>query len=262
MRCSSPPIFLLRWLVLLALAVAAHAASATALLEAGRPTRAAQQAVAVLADAGADGLLRQDYDAPRLAQAVMVAAQGAALDAHAADQLDNALTAALHRYLGDLHSGRVDPQQVHADFTVATPARIDPESFLTAALDSPQPADALRAAAPHIPLYASLRAALAQYRRLADHPAWAAPLPALPQRNLERGQAWTGLAPLAQRLAALGDLSENTQPPATYDSALQDAVKTFQQRHALVVDGILGKATLEQLAVTPVERVNQIGLAM
>ena len=39
-------------------------------------------------------------------------------------------------------------------------------------------------------------------------------------------------------------------------------MKAFQLRHALAVDGVLGKATLGQLAVTPAERVRQIGLAM
>ena len=144
---------------MLVLVGAAHAASAAAFMEAGRPTRAAQQAVAVLADASAEGLQPQDYDSQRLTQAVLEAAQGAALDARAAERLDGALTAALHRYLGDLHSGRIDPHQVHADFKVASPERIDLESYLAAALDNPQLADALRAAAPHIPLYASLRAA-------------------------------------------------------------------------------------------------------
>ena len=262
MRCPSLPIFPLRWLALLVLAGAAHMASAAAFIEAGRPTQAAQQAVAVLTDAGAEGLLPQDYDAPRLAQAVLNSAQGAALDAGAAEQLDDALTAALHRYLGDLHSGRMDPRQVHADFTVTPPERIDLQSHLAAALDSPQLADALRAAAPQLPLYATLRTALVQCRGLADHPAWATPLPTLPQRSSEPGQAWAGLAQLTHRLVALGDLPEDTQPPATYDSTLQDAVKAFQQRHALAVDGVLGKATLGQLTVTPAERARQIGLAM
>ena len=262
MRYSPFPKCPLRWLALLVLVGAAQAASAAAFIEAGRPTRVAQQAVAVLADASADGLQPQDYDSQRLTQAVLNATQGPALDARAAERLDGALTAALHRYLGDLHSGRIDPHKVHADFTVASPERLDPESYLAAALDSPQLADALRAAAPHVPLYASLRAALAQYRGLADHPAWATPLPALPKRSLEPGQEWAGLAQLTQRLTALGDLPADTQPPETYDSALQDAVKAFQQRHALAVDGVLGKATLAQLAVTPAERVSQIGLAM
>ena len=262
MHCPSPSLFNMRWLALLALAGAAHTACAAAFMEAGRPTLAAQQAVAVLSDAAAEGLLPQDYNAQRLAQAVHGANQGAPLDASTAAQMDSDLTAALHRYLGDLHSGRIDPRQVHADFKVQPLERIDPVTYLGTALDSPQLADALRAAAPHLPLYASLRDALAQYRGLIEHSAWAKPLPALPQRKLAPGQAWAGLVQLTQRLTALGDLPKDTQPPATYDSALQDAVKAFQKRHALAADGVLGKATLEQLAVTPAERVQQIGLAM
>ena len=261
-RCPPPLIFALRWLALLVLVGATHAANAAVFTEAGRPTRAAQQAVAVLADAAAEGLRPEDYDAQRLAQAMLDAAQGKALDARTAEQLDNSLTAALYRYLRDLHLGRIDPRQVHADFTLAPPEHLDPVSYLDRALDSPQLADALRAAAPHIPIYARLRTALAQYRALVNHPAWATPLPTLPQRKLEPEQAWAGLTQLTQRLTALGDLPEDAQAPTTYDNALQEAVKAFQQRHGLATDGVLGKATLEQLAVTPAERVRQIELAM
>jgi murein L,D-transpeptidase YcbB/YkuD len=252
----------LRALTALLLLSAAHAARAGALVDAGRPTRAAQQAVAVLADASAEGLLPQDYDAPGLAQAVAQAIRGPALAPDAAARLEDALTAALHRYLGDLHLGRVDPRTIHADFTVDLPERIDPASYLSAALASPNPADVLRAGAPRIPLYADLRAELAHYRKLAGHPAWATPLPALPKRKLEPGQAWDGLPLLTQRLVVLGDLPDGTQPPLVYDHVLQGGVKAFQQRHALAADGVPGKGTLEQLAVTPAERVRQIELTM
>jgi|GEM_PF-4403232 len=50
--------------------------------------------------------------------------------------------------------------------------------------------------------------------------------------------------------------------PLTYDAALVDAVKSFQQRHGLDVDGVIGKATLAQLEVVPADRVRQIGLAL
>ena len=135
----------------------------------------------------------------------------------------------------DLHTGRIDPRQIRAEFT-ALPARdFDPAAYLKAALAAPHFADALRAAAPRVPLYASLRALLAHYRTLADHPAWATPLPPLPgKRKLEPGQPWAGLPQLTQRLVALGDLPEGTQPTPTYDTALQEGVKAFQQRRRAV----------------------------
>lgn len=262
MHCHSSPLLTVRWLALLVLAGAAQTSGAAPFLEAGRPTSAAHQAVAVLADASAEGLLPQDYNAQKLAQAVRDADQGAPLGAGTAEQLDAALTTALHRYLGDLHSGRIDPHQVHADFTVQPLKRFDPVTYLDTALDSPQFAQAMRSAAPLLPLYANLRNALAQYRGLVGHSAWANPPPALPQGKLALGQSWLGLAQLTERLVALGDLPDDTQPPPTYDSVLQDGVKAFQERHALAADGVLGKNTLAQLTVTPAERVQQIGLAM
>lgn len=252
-----------RGLVALWLACLGQAAGAGAFFDGGRPTPAAWQATDVLADAGAEGLVPEDYDAEALAQAVASAAQGPALaDTHAA-QLDAALTTALHRYLADLHAGRIDPRQIRAEFT-ALPARdFDPATYLQAALTAPRLADALRAAAPRVPLYASLRALLAHYRDLAGHPAWAAPLPPLPgRRKLEPGQPWAGLPQLAQRLVALGDLPEGTQPAPIYDAMLQDGVKAFQQRHALAADGVVGKGTLAQLEVAPAQRARQITLAM
>ena len=229
-----PSSLLSRGLVALWLACLGQAACAGVFLDGGRPTPAARQATEVLADAGAEGLVPEDYDAETLALAVASAAQGPALADPQAEQLDAALTTALHRYLADLHTGRIDPRPIRAEFT-ALPARdFDPAAYLKAALAAPHFADALRAAAPRVPLYASLRALLAHYRTLADHPAWATPLPPLPgKRKLEPGQPWAGLPQLTQRLVALGDLPEGTQPTPTYDTALQEGVKAFQQRHAL-----------------------------
>lgn len=258
-RCRALAAALLAWLLW---ATASAATAAPPWLDEGRPTDAARQAVAQLASAADDGLQPEDYDAVPLAQALDAAAQGPALDPVAASRLDQALTAAVHRYLGDLHSGRVDPRQVHADFSLPAPDRIEPASYLDAAPAGPRLADALQAAAPHVPLYAALRAELARYRALAGHPAWATPLPALPGRTLQPGQTWAGLAPLTQRLVALGDLPEGTTVPETYDQALQDGVKAFQQRHALAADGVLGKGTLGQLDVAPPARARQIELAM
>lgn len=256
-------VFLLRCLAVLWLSCLGPAAMAGAFVDAGRPTAAAWQATEVLADAGAEGLLPQDYDAGPLAHAVAGAAEGLALDEVAAAELDAALTTALHRYLADLHTGRIDPRQIQANFTAHPRQPFDLATTLQAALAAPHLVDALRAAAPNVPLYARLRTALAHYRTLANHPAWAIPLPPLPrQRKLEPGQSWAGLPQLTQRLMALGDLPEGTQPAPIYDEMLQGGVKAFQKRHALAADGVVGKGTLAQLEVVPVQRARQIMLAM
>jgi L,D-transpeptidase YcbB len=271
MRSPSPPgvprLSPTRWLAatlrtLLLWTVATAATAAPLWLDQGRPTDAARQAAAVLASAADDGLQPEDYDAAPLALALGQAARGPGLDAVAATRLDDALSAAVRRFLSDLHSGRVEPRRIRGASALPEPHRIDSASYLSAALAGPWLTQALLAAAPPIPLYAALRAELARYRALVDHPAWAAPLPAPVGRKLEPGAAWAGLPLLTRRLVALGDLPPGTAVPDVYDEVLQQGVKAFQQRHALAADASVGKATLAQLEVTPVARVRQIELAM
>ncbi|MBK5206663.1 MAG: L,D-transpeptidase family protein, partial [Polaromonas sp.] len=76
------------------------------------------------------------------------------------------------------------------------------------------------------------------------------------------GQAYAGLEMLAQRLAALGDLATDAPTLTRYEGSLVDAVKAFQQRHGLAADGVIGKATMAQLQVTPAARVRQIELML
>lgn len=249
----------------------------------GRPIARAHEAVEILADAASEGLKPEDYSATALAQAISTAAQGAVLHEATARQLEDALSAALQRYLSDLHSGRVDPRAVHQDYSLPAPTRTDPAQLLQQALAAPSLHAGVRAAAPQLPQYAQLRSALAQYRALGAHPAWAAPLPPLPapatstpsktaakaaarkaSRNpkLELGQEWAGLPLLVQRLVALGDLPPDTAVPARYDESVQNGIKLFQERHALEPDGVIGQATLAALDVPPAARAQQIALTM
>jgi murein L,D-transpeptidase YcbB/YkuD len=251
--------------------------------EGGRPGPQALQAVELLSEAPSHGLDPRDYRAATLQQAVLAASRGPAATEDAAARLSLALTAAMQRYLGDLRNGRIDPAQVHQRFTPPPRAPYDPAATLQAAFAQRRLAQAVDEAAPQLPQYQLLREALAQYRLLAEHPAWAQPLPPLPPAarrgapaKLERGQPWAGLPVLAERLVALGDLAASPQAagaaassaavgtPAQplYEAALADAVAAFQERHGLGADGVIGRATLAQLQVAPAARARQIELTM
>ena len=251
-----------------ALALWAGCASVTAAdgplwFDAGRPSAQAREAVELLAAAGSHGLEPQDYDALALRQAVLQATQGAAPATIA--PLEQALTAAMQRYLSDLHSGRIDPRQLHLHFSPEHRDTFDAAAYLRAALASDSVREAEREARPRVPLYERLREALARYRELADNAAWLQPLPALPGARpgkLEPGQAYAGLELLAQRLAALGDLAPQAPLPPRYEGPLVEAVAAFQQRHGLSPDGVIGKATWAALQVKPAARVRQIELAL
>jgi murein L,D-transpeptidase YcbB/YkuD len=227
----------------------------------------AEQAVALLVDATSHGLEPAEYDADRLAREVDLA-RGGALDFTARAALDRRLTAAMERYLMDLHDGRIAPEQLPRGYVVPARAYFDAAVALRTALAYNRLPEAAREAAPRFAQYERLREALAHYRTLAGHPAWDSPLPALPPgpRNtppkLEAGQPYAGVRVLRERLIALGDLPPATPPAALYDEALAEGVRAFQQRHGLTTDGVLGKATLAQLQVLPAARVRQLALML
>ncbi len=256
-----------------------------------RPGPLALQAVERLATASSHGLDPRDYETERLRLAVVQALQGPVPETAAAERLALDLTAAMQRYLVHLHNGRVDPRQVHHNFALPRQDDFDAAAVLLAALAARRLDQAEQAAVPRLPLYERLRGALARYRALADHASWRQPLPPLPRParsrvgKLEPGQPYDGVAQLAERLQALGDLQSaapwattaaqrpavpaassasaaQSRPAPVYDAALVDALKSFQQRHGLAADGIVGAATLKQLQVTPAERVRQIELTL
>jgi L,D-transpeptidase YcbB len=119
---------------------------------------------------------------------------------------------------------------------------------------------------PPFPSYRRLRSALARYIELAAQ-ADELVLPPMPGAVLEPGSEYDGLAPLALRLARLGDLPAEALPAfdgpsARYDDMLVAAVTQFQRRHGLQPDGRIGAQTREALAVPMSARVEQIRLSM
>lgn len=227
-----------------------------------RPNAAAQEAIALLAAADEDGLEPRDYSAEALSRALDSLRQGPLASPADQARVDAALTSALLRYLRDRQGGRIDPRQVHASFALPRTSPAPTAEFLRDAVAAHRLSAAIRETAPRLPMYDSLRRALVRYRQLAAHPAWQSALPPLPGRKLVDGQAYAGLAQLGQRLQALGDLPADAPLPPLFQEPLVSALKAFQQRHGLAVDGILGRATLAQLEVTPASRVRQIELTL
>jgi len=112
--------------------------------------------------------------------------------------------------------------------------------------------------------YVRARRMLAAYRRLvrAGEPER---VPDLPKgvSKIEPGKPWPGVAALAARLHVLGDLPASSKPAGElFTGPLADAVKRFQLRHGLEVDGIIGAGTIRTLNVPIAHRVRQIELAM
>src|SRR5690606_16847903 len=65
-----------------------------------------------------------------------------------------------------------------------------------------------------------------------------------------------------QRLGLLGDLPAGAPVPARLEGPLLDALKSFQARHGLGADGVIGATTLAALEVPPAQRAKQVALTM
>ncbi len=174
----------------------------------------------------------------------------------AAAESELLLTDAFLRYATHVRSGRLRPEEVEPDWGIA-PARFDPGTALARAIEEPRTFQArLDSLPPPAEGYRRLVEALRDYRALAALGAWPV-VPAGP--SLEPRQRDARVPTLRRRLAA-EDRVVVRAAGTDYDVELDRAVRRFQARHGLVVDGIVGSATLRELNVPAGERVRQIGL--
>jgi len=225
----------------------------------GRPT---PQAIALrdeLGAADARGLDPSDY--PSEASPVG-GGELAAGDAWARQDLR--LSAAVLRFLVDVHYGRVDP--VKAGFRLYAPR---PPLDLVATLEKLSVAGDVGAAIdgvePQFYHYRLLERSLRQYRRLAQLQADLPALPRAPDHPVQSGESFAGVPGVRALLRLLGDLPAGAAPAdgsPTLDPAVVAALKRFQSRHGLPVDGVIGRATYAALATPLTRRVQQIELTL
>lgn len=218
---------------------------------AGWSDRAAR-AVDRLQAAAQDGLRPRDYPAAFL---LLPDPDGPPESLARAELL---LSASLLRYVADVQVGRRAPSDLDPELRVPA-RRIDAVADLSAGLAAPDFSAWLatlpRSGAP----YTALKAALARYRALAADGPW----PLLGEGpKLEPGVRGPRVATLRRQLALLGDLAPELAAGDGFDADLDAALRSFQARHGLDVDGVAGPATRREIDRTPAERVLQIELNM
>jgi murein L,D-transpeptidase YcbB/YkuD len=255
-------------------------------LRSDKPTAQAAEILRALSEADRRGLSPQDYDVALLRQEAARFDSATPPPVADAAAFDTALTVCVLRYISDAHLGRVPPQAVGFALetgpgstpdlaarseqgertTGMTPSAgrkpFDPVAFASQLPAAEAPAQLLATLDPQFPLFGHLMTALAHWRDLAARPDFPQ-VPNLPK--LHPGESDAGVVPLREFLRAIGDLPSAVRAPknaAVYDPDLVKAVKRFQERQGLSVDGVIGQATLSQLQVPPAGRVRQIELAM
>lgn len=126
-------------------------------------------------------------------------------------------------------------------------------SFLDSQLSSDE--DEFLEAEPVNPQYEALKNQLSKYRELDTMTAKVNFT--VPKKPIKPGDSSALIPLIRERLVRLGDLRENNQSNI-HDASLEAAVKSFQDRHGLEVDGIIGKSMIDELNVPISKRIQTI----
>jgi murein L,D-transpeptidase YcbB/YkuD len=226
-------------------------------LQNGRISPQARAVMKAMESAGDYGLRPADYAIDPNTETLQ------STDAASSERFAAALSTAASRFVRDLSSGRVDPKRAGFDLPAARHA-LNTEETLKRLATSNDVAATLASLEPTPAPYRRLKAALSSYRALATDAALTK-LPPPPSRTLEAGDRYAGAPQLRRLLSALGDLAPDAMigdDETVFDAALADAVRSFQSRHGLTVDGIVGPKTFAALTKPLTQRVEQIELSM
>jgi murein L,D-transpeptidase YcbB/YkuD len=169
--------------------------------------------------------------------------------------LDLLLTDAFLLYGTHLLFGRVNPETIQAQWYTER-RQGDLVHALQQALDTNQIGEVLHAMQPPQAGYLRLKQVLGRYRGLAKQGGW-------PQiatgPNMQLGDVDRRVSTLRKRLHLTEDLGKTAQRDVEmFDEQVERAVRRFQTRHGLSVDGVVGPATLAALNVPVQDRIKQI----
>ena len=164
----------------------------------------------------------------RFASASALAAAWSARRALAADQTLDAL-------IGETQSGEFGQTFDEASRTIHMPRASEPTVSTATAQTTEK--------------------AIERYGDIVGRGGW----PQVPAVNvLHRGDRHPGVTVLRARLAASGDIDPHAAGNDVYDSYVEEAVRRFQARHGLTIDGVLRKETLAALNVPAPVRLAQL----
>jgi L,D-transpeptidase YcbB len=221
----------------------------------GNISESAGELVRVLTTADEHGLLAAAYWADELADAL---SKGyGRMSATSRARLDLLLTEAFFKYARHQLGGRVTPTNLYSDWEF-NPRLVNLPALLHRGLATSRLGDVLARLPPSHPEYARLRAALAHLRGLSARGGW----PSVSvDATLRYGDRDRQIILVKERLIASGDLQVTVRDSVgVFDDVLERAIRDFQERHGLEVDGIIGPATTAALDVTTDRRIRSIEL--
>ena len=174
-------------------------------------------------------------------------------------ELDLLLSAALYSYGNHVYSGKFSASELDADWYIKNKPLDVPGLFADVARKS-SIAKLLKGLPPQHSGYQSLKRQLHHFRELAQQGGWQkftqGPV-------LKRGVQHQQVVQLRRRMKVTGDLIVDPFPDMDmFDRWLEEAIKLYQARHGLEVDGKVGPQTRRSLNITVSEKIRQIRINM
>lgn len=204
----------------------------------------------------AEGLDRADY--PFDALEALLPESGLPVDAIARVDLDIIATEIFVRIAYQLRFGKLNPGQLFADWNFDRNILfgVSAVEVLQNAINATSIPNYVAQNIPRGQLYTQLVAALARYRDIQARGDW----PVIADgATLHPGDVDNRVASLRRRLAAESDLeAEVGADVEVFDAAVASAVVSFQERHGLDADGVVGSKTLQTLNVPVAHRIDQL----
>jgi len=219
--------------------------------------------VAAIGDLRNDGLNPDDYHLAALQSYRLDVRMGTSLTDQDRADLELLATDAFMLGLYHVFVGKVDPVKLSTQWNFAprpTPGIEQGLQRFSERLAAGEIREAFERARPSHAWYQRGRDRLKEYRAIAAAGGW----PELPDGpTLKPGMSDPRVPALRKRLAVTRDLvvPAGAAEPADatlYDATVEQAVKSFQERHGLTADGAIGPGTRAALNVPVAQRIDQI----
>jgi len=225
----------------------------------GRPRQILREVSEALLLADEHGLDSAHYHRDRIQEILEseLSETGKISDPRLVTDLEILISDALVSLAGHLGGGRVKADAVDAGWHVQRPREALIEHMKQARTRNGGLKAALETVLPDYPEYHVLVEQLALHRSLESEGEWH---PIVVDRALRIDDDNPAVSRVGVRLAKLGDLEGHNGAghPSVFDEELDRAVRNFQARHGLEVDGIAGPRTLAELNTTPTQRQRQL----
>ncbi len=223
------------------------------------PTGTAHQLMEVLRETPAHGLNPEDYHISCLQSLFQTTDEARRhrrpLSSRLLASMDVILTDAFMILCSHLSTGRVDPEQLYPQW-LSVRDKADILQGLQEVVRLGDVRRTVRRFAPPHDAYWNLVAMVPRLREVIQKGGWPS-LPAGP--SIHPGESDPRIPLLRARLNLSGDYTAAVETNAAiYDEELERAVRRFQSRHGLEVDGVVGKRTREALNVSARDRLVQL----